>query len=110
MSGFAVAEQMRRKGLAGTAILMLTSVGMRGDAGRCRELGVAGYLTKPVEQDELIEAICSIFGAQGEDRTGDQLVTRHTIRESRSAGGALPPVRTNEDGVGHPCGTGTGLR
>jgi PAS domain S-box-containing protein len=90
MDGFAVAEQIRRKGLAGTAILMLTSVGMRGDAGRCRELGIAGYLPKPVEQDELIEAICSIYGAGGEDRTGDQLVTRHTIRESRGAGSISP--------------------
>jgi CheY-like chemotaxis protein len=98
MDGFAVAEQIRRKGLAGTAILMLTSVGMRGDAGRCRELGIAGYLTKPVEQDELIEAICAIYAAGGEDRIGDQLVTRHSIRESRCAGSILPPGGGNRSG------------
>jgi PAS domain S-box-containing protein len=91
MGGFAVAEHIRRKGLSGAAILMLASVGMRGDAGRCRELGIAGYLTKPVEQDELIEAICSIYGARAEDGGGEQLVTRHTIRESRGTAGALIP-------------------
>jgi len=98
MGGFAVADQIRRKGLTGSAILMLASVGMRGDAERCRQLGIAGYLTKPVEQDEIIEAICSIYGARAEDKVGGRLVTRHTIRESRGAGGVSSALGASREG------------
>jgi two-component system, sensor histidine kinase and response regulator len=53
-----VAEQIRlRQELGGACIMMLTSSGQYGDAARCRELGVGTYLTKPVKQSELLEAI-----------------------------------------------------
>lgn len=58
MDGFAVAEQIRaRPGSVGVAILMLTSGGQPGDADRCKELGFAAYLTKPVKQADLWRAI-----------------------------------------------------
>lgn len=58
MDGFAVAEQIRaRPGSVGVAILMLTSGGQPGDAVRCKELGFAAYLTKPVKQADLWRAI-----------------------------------------------------
>jgi CheY-like chemotaxis protein/HPt (histidine-containing phosphotransfer) domain-containing protein len=38
-------------------ILMLTSGGQPGDAARCKELGFAAYLTKPVKQAELWRAL-----------------------------------------------------
>ena len=42
MDGFEVAERIaQRPDLAGATIVMLSSVGQRGDAVRCRELGVA---------------------------------------------------------------------
>lgn len=61
--------------------MMLTSEGQRGDAKRCRELGVAGYLMKPVAQAELLEALLSVHGNQTQLST--PLVTRHSLRESR---------------------------
>ena len=55
IDGFGVAEQMAaRPELAGATIMMLTSSGEYGDAGRCRELGISAYLTKPVRQAELL--------------------------------------------------------
>jgi CheY-like chemotaxis protein len=36
---------------------MLSSSGVSGDAARCRALNVAAYLTKPIKQSELLEAI-----------------------------------------------------
>lgn len=58
MDGFAVAERIRTDPrLAGVTIMMVTSSGQRGDAARCRELGIARYLTKPVRQSELLDAI-----------------------------------------------------
>ena len=51
MDGFAVAELVRRDpNLAGATIMMLTTTGQTSDSERCRQLGIAAYLTKPVKQ------------------------------------------------------------
>jgi signal transduction histidine kinase/CheY-like chemotaxis protein len=58
MDGFAVVERIRRHPqLAGATIMMLSSSGKQEDIRRCRELGVAAYLTKPVQQSALLNAI-----------------------------------------------------
>jgi CheY-like chemotaxis protein len=67
MDGFALVEQIRRNpGLAGAAIMMLTSASHSGDVARCRELGVVQYLTKPIGQLELLEAIQQAVGSSRE--------------------------------------------
>src|SRR5262249_31121748 len=43
-------------------ILLLTSANHAGDVDRCRSLGVAGYLVKPVRQSALLNAILLAFG------------------------------------------------
>lgn len=64
-------------------IMMLTSLGRRGDAQRCRQLGISAYLKKPIKQDELHEAIQVTFGISRKAATSSQLVTKHTIRERK---------------------------
>jgi CheY-like chemotaxis protein len=65
MDGFGVAAQMAaRPELAGATIMMLTSSGEYGDSGRCRELGISAYLTKPVRQAELLAQICRVLERQ----------------------------------------------
>ena len=84
LDGFGLAERIKqRPELATTMIMMLSSVGHRGDAIRFRELGVASYLTKPVRQAVLLDAILAVL--EGMDRAIDHkvLVTRHTINEAR---------------------------
>jgi len=84
MDGFTVAERiLSNPRLAVTPILMLTSSGQRGDAARCRDLGVAGYLTKPVRQSELLEALRMVLARRGDEATGRDPVTRHTVRQAR---------------------------
>jgi len=62
MDGFAVAEQIRaRPELAGATIMMLTSDRRVGDAARCRELGIAACLTKPITQSDLLDAILRVL-------------------------------------------------
>jgi two-component system sensor histidine kinase/response regulator len=62
MDGFEVATRIQQHAeLAGTTIMMLSSVGEGGDTQRCRALGVAGYLTKPVRQSVLLDAILAVF-------------------------------------------------
>ncbi len=65
----------------GLRILMLTSAGERGDMARCRELGVAGYLRKPIAMGDLRDALLSVLG--GGERAAREVVTRHTLRERR---------------------------
>ncbi len=83
MDGFTVAQTLRGDGQhAGTTLMMLTSAGLRGDAARCKELGLNAYLTKPVSLTELREALETALGG-GSD--ANALITRHSLRETRPA-------------------------
>ncbi|MGO9271372.1 MAG: response regulator [Terriglobia bacterium] len=76
MDGFQLAEEIRKNpDLSSATIMMLTSAGQRGDAARCRQLGLSGYLTKPIGQAELLESIlrATVSTPAGKTRT---LVTR----------------------------------
>ncbi|HET7105381.1 MAG TPA: response regulator [Candidatus Acidoferrum sp.] len=69
MDGFELMEKIREETkLAGTKTLLLSSAGHRGDGERCRELGGAGFLVKPVRQIELREMLASILGAEAGKR------------------------------------------
>jgi CheY-like chemotaxis protein/HPt (histidine-containing phosphotransfer) domain-containing protein len=82
VDGFAVAHAIKqRPALAEAAIMMLTSKGQHGDAARCRELGIAVYLTKPVRQTQLLDAILSVLGGAVPGQAFPVLITRHSLRE-----------------------------
>ena len=66
MDGFALAERMRRRRvLARTRVLMLTSGPRPGDERRAQALGVASYLIKPVKQSDLLDRILEALHAPG---------------------------------------------
>jgi signal transduction histidine kinase/CheY-like chemotaxis protein len=61
--GFGLADQIRQDAdLASTKLIMLSSAGQASVASRCREMGLAGCLTKPVKQSELFDAITAAIG------------------------------------------------
>jgi CheY-like chemotaxis protein/HPt (histidine-containing phosphotransfer) domain-containing protein len=63
MDGFELAARMRsHRGLAGGAILMLSSGAGLGHAARAREAGIAHTLMKPVKQSELFDVILGVLG------------------------------------------------
>jgi two-component system, sensor histidine kinase and response regulator len=63
MDGFALIEQLRKDSSAATStIMMLTSADRQSDSARCRQLGLSGYLVKPVKADELQIAILAALG------------------------------------------------
>jgi CheY-like chemotaxis protein len=65
MDGFALIQRIRRRPeLSTTTIMMLTSADRKGDTERCKRLGVAACLLKPIRQAELREAIAWVLGAQ----------------------------------------------
>jgi signal transduction histidine kinase/DNA-binding response OmpR family regulator len=66
MDGFAVARRIQQDaGLGKAVVMMLSSCDLPSDAARCRELGIARYLVKPVMQSELMEAILVTLGMAG---------------------------------------------
>ncbi len=87
MDGFELVTRLRANhSSASLPAIMLTSAGQRGDAARCRELGIAAYLLKPVAAAELLEAVAEALGARPPERRPAP-VTRNSLRESR------PPLR-----------------
>jgi PAS domain S-box-containing protein len=90
--GFELAEKIRQdQELTGAIIMMLTAVGHRGDAARCRQLGISAYLTKPIMETELLDAITEVqsnrtqlqLSAGKANTQQTELVTRHSLREKR---------------------------
>jgi signal transduction histidine kinase/DNA-binding response OmpR family regulator len=81
--GFELAERMHEdERLAGLPMLLLTSAGRPGDAALCRELGIAGYLTKPVNRESLRRALERVLRRRaGEPAKQGSLVTRHVLAE-----------------------------
>lgn len=84
MDGFQLAERLKQdRKFADTTVIMLTSAGQRGDAARCKKLGIAAYLTKPVKQSDLLDAIQTACCVPCEDARESTLITSHSLRESR---------------------------
>jgi signal transduction histidine kinase/CheY-like chemotaxis protein len=84
MDGFSVAERIKQDArLAKSFIIMLTSAGLRGDAARCRELGIKAYLTKPIKRSDLLQAVKVVLGSQAVTEENPSVVTIHSLRESR---------------------------
>jgi len=82
MDGFTFVERVRQQvDLRKITIMMLTSAGQRGDAARCRKLGIAAYLVKPIGQSQLLDAIVNVLGARAQQAQQAPLVTRHSLRE-----------------------------
>ena len=58
LDGFGVAHQIgKHPELANPTIMMLSSSGLDGEAERCRSLGIAAHLTKPIKPADLFEAV-----------------------------------------------------
>src|SRR5216110_3710612 len=84
--GFELATAVRAdRALAATRLLILTSAGQRGDGERCRQLGIQAYLTKPIARADLVEAVGTVLAGTVSAPGEADLVTRHSIAESRHA-------------------------
>jgi signal transduction histidine kinase/CheY-like chemotaxis protein len=74
MDGFGLAERIKTAPhLAEAVILMLTSGDRLGDVRRCRELGIAAYLMKPVRRDELRASIIAALTLQSAARDREKV-------------------------------------
>jgi CheY-like chemotaxis protein len=82
--GYTLTERIRAdRGVPAPRIIMLTSAGP-GGRGRARKAGVAMFLTKPVKQSDLLDAIVSVMAQAGGPARGAR-----APRELRRSGKAL---------------------
>jgi CheY-like chemotaxis protein/HPt (histidine-containing phosphotransfer) domain-containing protein len=81
MDGLTLAQAIQQDpALASVKLVMLTSLGRRGDAEKAKQVGVAAYLTKPIRQVVLFNSLSMLVGTEEKGET-PQLVTQHTVKE-----------------------------
>jgi CheY-like chemotaxis protein/HPt (histidine-containing phosphotransfer) domain-containing protein len=81
MDGLELARRIKAETtLAAARLILLTSIGLRGDAALARRAQIDAYLSKPVRQSELYNCLATVLGRAPHDT---DLVTRHTLSESR---------------------------
>ena len=93
--------------LSGTRLILLTSMGVQGQATKAKQAGIAAYLTKPVRRAILYDCLSALVdmpakvaadAPEGESgsRTNNVLVTRHVLKEaSRAARGRILVAEDN---------------
>jgi two-component system sensor histidine kinase/response regulator len=72
--------------LESTLMIMVTSLGRRGEAAVLEQIGFAGYLTKPVRQSQLYDCIVLVLGRAEGNSPETGIVTRHTAAEVAQRG------------------------
>jgi signal transduction histidine kinase/DNA-binding response OmpR family regulator/HPt (histidine-containing phosphotransfer) domain-containing protein len=87
LDGFATAGQiLALPGYANARLVMLSSGGVKGDAQRCRDIGFAAYLPKPIARDELLLALGRVLHdqtAENSSQFSPQLLTRHVLKDEQ---------------------------
>jgi signal transduction histidine kinase/DNA-binding response OmpR family regulator len=89
MDGMELASRIKADpAIASTQLILLTSMGLRGEAEQARKVGFAAYLSKPVRQSRLYDAIATVMSLpEGEASAREHptpIVTYHSIGEARA--------------------------
>ncbi len=93
VDGFELARALKnRAGWGAVPLVLLTSLGRRGAAKAARDAGLAAYLTKPIRESQLYEAlVAALEGGSADPRSPATdpacrapLVTRHTVAEAQA--------------------------
>ena len=67
--------------LSATHLVMLTSMGQRGDGAKARALGLSAYLTKPVRQSELYNCLLTVMRSREGVAEEAPLITRQNLNQ-----------------------------
>ena len=84
MDGVTLARAIKAdEALAPTRLVLMTSIGERGDAHLMEEVGIAAFLVKPVRQSDLFDSLAAVLADAAVPRPTRPIITRHAIREMR---------------------------
>ena len=88
MDGLELARSIKEdRSISSTRLVLLTSMGQRGDGEEARKAGIEAYLTKPIRQAQLYDVLSMVMGAPEAPPSpkGDRpLVTAHTLKEAEA--------------------------
>lgn len=91
--GFQLAKTVVVTGAPPPRVILLTSVGRRGDAKAAKDLGISAYLTKPLRESQLVRCLAMVLeqaamsASEGQPPPEPELVTRHTLAEAATSAG-----------------------
>jgi signal transduction histidine kinase/DNA-binding response OmpR family regulator len=109
MNGLELAHTIKSDPLlTATSLVLLTSMGMRGQAEQAKQAGISAYLTKPVHRAHLHDCLTMIvdmpamsatdpLAIGGTSRPNRILVTRHVLTEAAAAARGL--ILVAEDNI-----------
>ena len=103
MGGIELARKIRAEPrVSSTKLVMLSSIGQRGESEEARQAGMDAYLTKPVRQSQLYDAIATVLGTTVEEEALEKskqelpsLVTSYSLNEARAR--SRPRILVAED-------------
>ncbi|MDQ3942733.1 MAG: response regulator, partial [Actinomycetota bacterium] len=91
MDGMELAHRIKADPtISSTRLILLTSMGLRGEAEQARRVGFSAYLTKPVRQSRLYDAIVTVMSLpeEEEEQSPEEhetpIITRHSLEEARA--------------------------
>jgi signal transduction histidine kinase/CheY-like chemotaxis protein len=86
--GFEVAKRVKESPYgANLKMILLTSVGRKGDAAEFAKFGISGCLTKPVKQSDLFNAIMMALGHPTDEEMA--VISRYGVQEAQRRFGVL---------------------
>ncbi len=99
MDGLELARRIKaEKTISSTRLILLTSVGRRGDAKVAHDAGIVAYLTKPIRRSLLFECLNVVLGHPSESAGSlapTPIITRHSLMETQKR--SRPLVLVVED-------------
>jgi PAS domain S-box-containing protein len=106
MDGLTFVEQIRdTPDLAAATIMMLSSTGRSGDMARCQKLGLSAYLTKPVRQNELRDAITRALDRRRPQLDAESAPTPGAERRAAAPGNELEILLAEDNAVNQRLAT-----
>jgi two-component system, sensor histidine kinase and response regulator len=90
MDGIELAQKIKAEpAISSTRLIMLSSIGKRGNAEEARRADIEAYLTKPVKQSQLYDALATVMGTLEEvtalqEEKQRQLVTSYSLKEAKA--------------------------